>query len=30
MYSHVNTKNGEPAPLIAEDVYEVVMQVAGH
>ena len=27
MYTHVNGKNGEPAPLIAKDVFEVVMKV---
>jgi hypothetical protein len=27
MYSHVNSKNGQQAPLIAEDVYDIVMRV---
>jgi hypothetical protein len=27
MYSHVNPKNGQQAPLIAEDVFEIVMRV---
>lgn len=28
MYSHVNSKNGQRAPLIAEDVFGIVMQVS--
>mmetsp|Transcript_989 Transcript_989/g.1566 ORF Transcript_989/g.1566 Transcript_989/m.1566 type:complete len:856 (-) Transcript_989:924-3491(-) len=28
MYSHVNAKNNDPAPLIADDVYAVIMQHA--
>ena len=28
MYSHVNLKNGQKAPLIAGDVFEIVMQVS--
>ncbi|BDA51394.1 Ribonucleoside-diphosphate reductase large subunit [Coccomyxa sp. Obi] len=28
MYSHVNPKNGEPSPLIATDVFEIVLQHA--
>lgn len=28
MYQHVNQKNGEPAPLIAEDVYQIIMQAS--
>ena len=27
MHSHVNPKNGEPSPLIATDVFEIVLQV---
>lgn len=27
MYEHVNPKNGDPAPLIAEDVYNIIVQV---
>ena len=27
MHSHVNAKNREPAPLIASDVYEIVVKV---
>jgi ribonucleoside-diphosphate reductase alpha chain len=27
MYNHINPKNGEPAPLVAEDVYKVIMEV---
>lgn len=27
MYSHINPKNGEAAPLIATDVYEIVLKV---
>lgn len=27
MYSHKNPKNDEPAPLVSDDVYEVIMQV---
>lgn len=27
MFSHVNPKNGEPSPLIAEDVFEIVIKV---
>ncbi len=27
MYSHVNPKNGEASPLIARDVFEIVLQV---
>mmetsp|Transcript_14694 Transcript_14694/g.36612 ORF Transcript_14694/g.36612 Transcript_14694/m.36612 type:complete len:851 (-) Transcript_14694:687-3239(-) len=26
MYNHVNPKNGQPAPLIAEDVYKIIME----
>lgn len=29
MYNHVNPKNGEPAALIAEDVYKLIMEVRG-
>jgi hypothetical protein len=28
MYSHVNPKNGEASPLIATDVFEIVLQVS--
>ena len=28
MYAHVNSKNGQRAPLIAEDVFHIVMQVS--
>lgn len=27
MYSHINPKNHQPAPLVAQDVYEVIMKV---
>lgn len=27
MHSHRNAKNGEPAPLVAEDVYKIIMEV---
>jgi hypothetical protein len=27
MYEHKNAKNDEPAPLIADDVYKVIMEV---
>lgn len=27
MYRHTNQKNGDPAPLIADDVYEIIMAV---
>lgn len=27
MYYHVNEKTGQKAPLIADDVYEIVMKV---
>jgi hypothetical protein len=32
MYSHVNPKNDKPSPLIAEDVYKIIVEVgaAGH
>ncbi|KAG1661396.1 hypothetical protein FOA52_005689 [Chlamydomonas sp. UWO 241] len=26
MYNHVNAKNGEPSPLIAEDVYKIICE----
>lgn len=28
MHEHINPKNGEPAPLIAEDIYNIVMEVS--
>ena len=28
MHSHVNPKNGEPAPLIADDVYDIIQAVS--
>ena len=28
MHSHVNSKNGQRAPLIAKDVFDIVMQVS--
>jgi hypothetical protein len=28
MYHHMNAKNGEPAPLLADDVYEIIMEVS--
>lgn len=28
MHSHINPKNHQPAPLVADDVYEVIMKVA--
>ena len=27
MHGHINTKNGQEAPLVADDVFEIVMQV---
>lgn len=27
MYNHVNPKNDQPSPLIAEDVYQIIMDV---
>ena len=27
MYNHVNQKNGEPAPLVSEELYNIVMAV---
>lgn len=27
MYAHVNKKNGEPAPLVSEELYNTVMEV---
>lgn len=32
MYSHVNPKNDKPSPLIAEDVYKIIVEVGadGH
>ena len=27
MHCHINTKNGQEAPLVADDVFEIVMQV---
>lgn len=27
MYSHVNPKNDKPSPLIAEDVYKIIVEV---
>ena len=29
MYNHVNPKNDQPSPLIAEDVYKIIMEVRG-
>ena len=29
MYNHINPKNGQKAPLIADDVYAIIMEV-GH
>lgn len=26
MYNHINPKNGQPAPLIATDVYNCIME----
>jgi hypothetical protein len=28
MYNHVNPKNDQPSPLIAEDVYNIIMEVS--
>lgn len=28
MFSHVSSKNGQKAPLIADDVFHIVMQVS--
>ena len=27
MFDHVNPKNGERAPLVAEDIYQIVSEV---
>ena len=27
MYNHINPKNGQKAPLIADDVYAIIMEV---
>ena len=27
MYDHVNPKNGERAPLVADDIYQIVSEV---
>jgi hypothetical protein len=27
MYNHINPKNGQKAPLIADDVFAIIMQV---
>lgn len=27
MFEHVNPKNGQPAPLISQEVYDIIMQV---
>lgn len=27
MHGHVNPKNNQPAPLISDEVYEIVMEV---
>lgn len=27
MYAHVNKKNGEPAPLVSDELYNTVMEV---
>lgn len=27
MYNHINPKNGQKAPLIADNVFEIIMQV---
>ncbi len=28
MFAHTNPKNGDAAPLVAEDVYNVIMEVS--
>jgi hypothetical protein len=30
MYNHINPKNGDPAPLVAEDVFQIVIDVSTH
>lgn len=30
MYNHINPKNGDPAPLVAEDVFQIIMDVGTH
>jgi hypothetical protein len=27
MYTHINAKNGDPAPLLADDVHQIIMEV---
>ena len=27
MYNHINPKNGQKAPLIADNVFEIIMKV---
>ena len=27
MYEHVNNRNGEPSPLVADELYQIVMEV---
>ena len=29
MHSHVNPKNDQPAPLVSDEVYEIIMEVGG-
>jgi hypothetical protein len=29
MYEHVNPKNGQQAPLISTEVYDIIMNVSG-
>ncbi len=28
MYNHVSPKNGDPAPLVSEEVYKIIMDVS--
>lgn len=28
MYNHVNSRSGQKAPLVADDVYEIIMKVS--
>lgn len=29
MYAHVNPKNMQPSPLVADDVYKIIIDVSG-
>lgn len=30
MHGHINPKNHQPAPLVADDVYKVIVEVCSH